>query len=180
MSQYYLMSQLPSLDGLSETAPLPITEERFCDLCGRFLNDKMMVTLRGLTLTPAKEGETTASPLVHAWNEGERQLRLALAHIRAGRMGKASEVDPRAFPLSLIRAAETAAGMDDPLEAETYLGRYRLDFLETLRPMDPFSDEAVFYYGLKLKLLARVRAFDREAGQAAYRHMYTSILRGEV
>ena len=29
MAAYYLVAQLPSLDGLGERAPLPITEERF-------------------------------------------------------------------------------------------------------------------------------------------------------
>ena len=29
MAEYYLISQLPSLDGISEATPVPITEERF-------------------------------------------------------------------------------------------------------------------------------------------------------
>ena len=40
MAEYYLISQLPSLDGLSENVPMPITEERFFELCERFLNKK--------------------------------------------------------------------------------------------------------------------------------------------
>ena len=38
MAEYYLMSQLPSLDGVGENTPLPITEERFSELCHRFLS----------------------------------------------------------------------------------------------------------------------------------------------
>ena len=30
--------------------------------------------------------------------------------------------------------------MDNPLEAEKFLNRQRLDFLETLRPADPFAE----------------------------------------
>ena len=40
MAEYYLISQLPSLDGISENTPLPITEERFTELCNRFLGEK--------------------------------------------------------------------------------------------------------------------------------------------
>ena len=40
MAEYYFMSQLPSLDGISDQLPLPITEERFLELCHRFLGKK--------------------------------------------------------------------------------------------------------------------------------------------
>ena len=39
MAEYYLISQLPSLDGLGDNMPVPITEERFTELCRRFLAD---------------------------------------------------------------------------------------------------------------------------------------------
>ena len=40
MAEYYLISQLPSLDGISEATPVPITEERFLELCSRYLSPK--------------------------------------------------------------------------------------------------------------------------------------------
>ena len=40
MAAYYLISQLPALDGIGDNVPLPITEERFVELCGRFLKAK--------------------------------------------------------------------------------------------------------------------------------------------
>ena len=67
--------------------------------------------------------------------------------------------------------------MENPMEAEQFLCSYRLAFLDTLRPMDPFSEDAVFYYGLKLKLMARMRRFDAQAGREAYQSIYDSILR---
>ena len=57
--------------------------------------------------------------------------------------------------------------------------KYRLDFLETLRPMDSFSEDFVFYYGLKLRLLERIRKFDEESGETAYRNIYDSIMNGD-
>ena len=42
---------------------------------------------------------------------------------------------------------QNEADIESPMEAEKLLNRYRLDFLETLRPMDSFSEDFVFYYG---------------------------------
>ncbi len=180
MSQYYLMAQLPSLDALAETAPLPITEARFAELCGRLLREKMVDVLKKLSLVPPKNGERVGSAVVDGWNAAERQLRMALAVARAEKMNKTFDAEPTVFPQPLMQVCRAAIEMEDPLAAEKYLYQYRLNILETLRPMDAFSDDMVFYYGLKLKLIARMRAFDPEKGEGAYREMYRSILQGDV
>ena len=54
-----------------------------------------------------------------------------------------------------------------------------LNFLETLRPMDNFSGEFIYYYGLKLKLISHTRKFDTNMGEIAYRNIYDSIMNGE-
>ena len=64
----------------------------------------------------------------------------------------------------------------NPLEAEKFLLQYRLRFLETIRPMDNFSEDFIFYYGLKLKLILRIRQFDTQVGEATYKNIYNSIL----
>lgn len=179
MAEYYLISQLPSLDGISENMTLPITEERFSELCNRFLGKKAQKELSKLTLMPPKTHEKSSSALIEAWNEGERNLRLALGKARADKMKKPFDTGNRPLPVELIKAANTAAETESPLEAEKFLNRYRLDFLETLRPMDGFSEDFVFYYGLKLKLLSRIRQFDTKLGEAAYRNIYSSILNGD-
>ena len=79
MAEYYLISQLPSLDGLSENVPMPITEERFFELCERFLSKKTQNALSKLSLMPSRENEETGSEFLNKWNDGERKLRLALA-----------------------------------------------------------------------------------------------------
>ncbi len=179
MAQYYLISQLPSLDGIGENTPLPITEERFSELCSRFLGKKEQTEISKLTLSPTKNHEKSSSALIEAWNEGERNLRLALAKVRADKMKKPFDTENKSFPVGLVKAASTAAETENPLEAENFLNQYRLEFLETLRPMDSFSDDFVFYYGLKLKLILRIRQFDADSGKAAYRNIYNSILNGD-
>ena len=179
MAEYYLISQLPSLDGISENTPLPITEERFFELCDRFLGKKARNEMKNLTLLPPKSGEHSGSALLKAWNKSERNLRFALGKVRAEKMKKTFDTENRVLPAEYIKIANTAVEMDNPMEAEKFLNRYRLELLEALRPMDNFSEDFVFYYGLKLKLLLRIRQFDTDAGEAAYRHIYNSILIGE-
>ena len=179
MAEYYLISQLPSLDGINENTPLPITSERFEELCQRFLGKKAQSVLSKLTLAPPRNPETLSSALVEKWNEGERSLRIALAKLRAEKMNKHFDADIQALSPVLLQAVRTAIEIESPMEAEKFLNKYRLDFLETLRPMDSFSEEFVFYYGLKLKLIERIRKFDQESGESAYRNIYGSIMNGD-
>ncbi|HJB18953.1 MAG TPA: DUF2764 domain-containing protein [Candidatus Bariatricus faecipullorum] len=176
MAEYYLIAQLPSLDGLGDNMPIPITEERFLELCSRFLGKKAQDELGRISLVPSKDGEKTGSKLLKAWNERERSLRFALGKIRAEKMKKQFDTQDRIFPEELLQTARTAVEMESPMEAETFLNQYRLDFLETLRPVDTFALDYVFYYWIKLKLLLRIRQFDADEGRAAYNSIYRSIM----
>ncbi len=179
MAEYYLISQLPSLDGIGENTPLPISEERFAELCNRFLGKKAQDDMRNLTLSPPKKFESSGSALIDTWNESERNLRFALGKVRAEKMKKSFDAGNRILPAEYIKAANVATEMENPMEAEKYLNHYRLEILETLRPMDNFSVDYIFYYGLKLKLILRTRQFDTNAGEKAYRNIYSSILNGD-
>lgn len=179
MAEYYLISQLPSLDGVAENTPLPIDEERFLELCNKFLSKTAQKELSELTLLPSKTYKKSSSALVEKWYDGERNLRIALAIARAEKMKKSFETEKKTFSIELIKAVNFAVEMENPLEAENFLNRYRMDFLESLRPMDNFSLDFVFYYALKLKLILRIRQFDTNAGEAAYRNIYNSILDGD-
>ena len=179
MAEYYLNSQLPSLDGIGENTPLPITEERFLELCRQFLKKKTLEKIEKITLVPSLDFEKDGSDLLAEWNERERELRLALARVRAEKLGKSFEYEGATVTQELSRVVSTAVEMENPLEAENFLLQYRLDFLEELRPIDVFSEAYLFYYALKLKLVLRIRRFDRELGEAAYKNIYSSILNGE-
>ncbi len=179
MAEYYLISQLPSLDGISENTPLPITEERFTELCNRFLGKRSQETMNKLTLSPTKNSEISGSVLVDAWNESERSLRFALGKVRAEKMKRSFDTENRNFPAEYIKTASTATEIENPMEAEKYLNNYRLEILEALRPVDSFSEDYIFYYGLKLKLLLRIRQFDAKSGEKAYKNIYDSILNGD-
>ena len=179
MAEYYLISQLPSLDGISENAPLPIKEEAFLELCSRFLGKKTLTEIENLTLIPPLNPKKSSSALINSWNDGERKLRLALAKARADKMNKPYDLQNAPLATELLKTAGAALEFNSPLEAENFLLRYRLNFLETLRPMDNFSEDFILYYGLKLKLLMRIRRFDTELGEKAYKNIYKSILNGD-
>ena len=179
MAEYYLISQLPSLDAVSENSPLPITEDRFCELCNRFLSKKMQKQFARLTISPDRNCEASGSSLVDAWIESEQNLRFALGKVRAEKMRVPFDTQNRILPAQYTKAAITATEIENPMEAEKFLNKFRLEILELLRPMDSFSDEYILYYGLKLKLLLRIRQFDRTKGEAVYRNIYNSILHGD-
>ncbi len=178
MSQYYLAAQLPSLDAISETTPIPITEERFYDLCSRFLSKSSLDTVSKLTLSPPKTASPTGNTLLDAWSDGERQLRLALGTVRAKKLKKDFDIGQNEISAKYLQYAKAATEISDPMEAEKFLNRCRLEMLEELRPTDSFSDRFIFYYGLKLKLLMRIRGFDEESGRKAYKNIYSSIING--
>lgn len=179
MAEYYFVSQLPSLDGIGENAPLPITAEHFTQLCGRFLEKKAQAEIKKLSLMPPLNFEGSNSELIGAWNDSERSLRLALAKVRAEKMKKHFDTHGVDLPLDYIKTATAATEIDDPLEAEKFLNRYRLGILEALRPIDTFSTEYIFYYGIKLMLLSHIRQYNIQSGEEAYRKIYNSILDGD-
>ena len=177
MAQYYLISQLPSLDGLSDNMPLPISDERFSELCRSTLSEKELSEFDKISLAPSRETEKSTSPLIEAWNDNERNLRLALAKVRAERLGK--PFDCPNVPAEFIKIALEAVQFDSPMDAENFLLAYRLKALEALRPLDSFSIDYIYYYSIKLKLILRIRTFEKELGETAYRNIYDSILNGD-
>lgn len=178
MSEYYLVSQLPSLDGLSDSAPLPMTEESFIGLCKNLLKDKAISELNNLSLVPPLNAIKSNSTIITAWNQGERYLRISIAKVRAEKIKKSFNLQDEFLPAEYIKIASNAIEMDNPLEAEKFLTEYRLKFLESLRPMDSFSVEYVYYYYLKLKLLNRMRQFNVKTGEITYKNIYNSIING--
>ena len=175
-NQYYLVSQLPDVASSGEKQNIPITEEYFRDLCERFLDEKSLDILKNLTLVPPRKDVVTGSAFVDAWYEKERALRLALAQVRALNLQKESEALNGACTGDVMQAARTAVGMDSPLSAEQYLYQYRLDVINQIAPLDQFSVDAVFAYGLKLMLTARMKLFNEEKGMSSYHTIYDRIL----
>lgn len=176
MAYYYLVSQLPNISTTEGKANLPLNGKSFIELAGRFISEDEKITLNGLSLVPPKELTSTGSVFLDTWYEKERNLRFALAQIRAQKMKKDSIPLPPGCTADIVNIARTAVGMDSPLSAEQFLFEYRIKLLDETRPMDNFSIDAVYAYGLKLMLVERMRKFDVENGKASYHEIYDNIL----
>lgn len=174
---YYLVAQLPAFSVSDDSSQkLPVTVEYFKDLCTRFMSEKTAKLAANLSLEPPLELEDTGVPFLDEWYKKERELRLALAQVRALKMKKDLKDLPSTTDGEVIQAARTATGMDSPLSAEQYLNQYRLGLLDRIAPMDMFSVDAVFSYGLKLMLCERMKKFNRDEGLASYHKIYDEIL----
>ncbi len=179
-NRYYLVSQLPSLDGLDEGSALPIREAVFREVCSRFLEPGSMKILDSLSLVPSREQTKVNSELIEQWNRNERLLRLALGSVRAANMKKPFDAGDATWSADILQAARTAAGMKDPLAAEQYLNHYRMGVLDRLRPLDCFCEDAIYFYGLRLMLLERMQRFDKKKGIESYQRIYDSILNRDM
>ena len=176
MDYYYLVSQLPNISAAETKTALPLTGEQFRELAGRFISEEEKKILSELSLVPPMELVSTGSDFLDVWYEKERNLRCALAQIRAQKMHKDSIPLPAGCTADIVSAARTAVGMDSPLSAEQFLFDYRLRLLDDLRPLDAFSIDAVYAYGLRLLLIERMRKFEVENGKTSYHKIYDTIL----
>lgn len=176
MDFYYLVSQLPNISSSEGKSALPLNSEQFREICSRFVNDDQKKMIENLSLVPPREAVSTDSTFLDVWYEKERNLRFALAQIRSQRLRKDGYSLPAGITADILQAARTAVGMDSPLSAEQFLYEYRIKLLEDLRPIDSFSIDAVYAYGIKLLLVERMRKFDVENGQSSYRDIYDKIL----
>ena len=168
MAYYYLVSQLPNISYTESKSALPITSVNFRELAARFISEDEKNVLNSLSLVPPRELSSTKSVFLDTWYEKERNLRCALAQIRAQKMKKDSIPLPPGCTADIISTARTAVGMSSPLSAEQFLFDYRLHLLDDLRPLDSFSIDAVYAYGLRLMLIERMRKFEVENGKTSY------------
>ena len=129
-----------------------------------------------LSLEPPVEDSPTGSPFLDAWYKKERDLRFALAGLRALKMKKDTKDIPPVSDGEVVQAARTATGMDSPLSAEQFLNEYRLQVLDKISPLDYFTVDGVFSYGLRLMLTERMKKFNRDEGLASYHKIYDDIL----
>ncbi len=179
MANYYLVSQLPNISVSESKAALPLTEKSFKELACRFISECEQKVINELSLVPPTEAVSTGSEFLDTWYEKERNLRYALAQIRAQKMKKDNIALPAGCTADIVNAARTAVGMDSPLSAEQFLYEYRLRLIDSIAPLDSFSIDAVYAYGLKLMLVERMRKFEVENGKISYHKIYDTILDGD-
>ena len=175
MEYVYLVAGLPHLDFAG--AP-PFTSAELLSSCGGVLRQDHWEDLRAIV---EDMPQVVRAPEGRRFVEAETQLRNALARIRAQRAG--AEYAPRAhrptaFETRAEGAAARAMAVDDPLERELALDRHRWALLEEIAAQPAFGVQAVFAYGLKLRMVEKWAALSDQAGLDVARQVVEANLVG--
>jgi hypothetical protein len=189
MDYYYLAAQLPSL---IYGQPLPMSSKSYRELCQTQLSPQDYSAMEGLAVggkVPpellAGDPSSAGGDFCFKWRQWNQACALNLAKYRAQKQksegagsGGANALGTIApdFPAGAANAAKTAAGMDNPLEAELSLDKARWEALSDLEGLDPFGLNKLYSYLLKLELMERRQAFNAEKGFTEYQRLYNTIL----
>ncbi|UTC82317.1 DUF2764 domain-containing protein [Treponema denticola] len=177
-SYYYLTAQLPSI--FPNLQP-PMSFKAFKELALRSLSKKDAQILENLSLEPPREEKSTGSAYLDKWYEFERSLRIALEQVRSAKLKWEAPIsyDERVLLSSAftpVQIARTAASIQNPLEAETFLDNARFQAADTVRGSENFSSDGIFAYAVKLLLRERASKFEMEKGKEEYSSIYNTIL----
>lgn len=163
---YYLMASVPAV---AFDAPAPMTPAVFLARCREHL-DPAAATLveQADAPTPPK------NRFLRDYRNAETLLRNCVAWERASRLDKdvddyvreASGCDPL-----LERLVGEAFNRPTPLERERALDRIRWNLIDELAGFNPFSQEAVLAYALKLRIASRWDRMDDKTGAAHADHV---------
>lgn len=161
MEYVYLVASLPMLE--LTTAPRISSAELLAAAAGILRQDHWQ-DLRALVEDRPRD---VRSHELRPYLDAETQLREALARLRAARAGAA--YDSGAHPYGgydarSVGVAERAMDLDDPLERELMVDRFRWTLLDELAVSPPFGFQAVLAYALKLRLAEKWAATDEAAG----------------
>ena len=165
MEYPYVVASLPMLN-LGERPPF--TTQEFLFKCEGALQAKDLRCLRRML---AGEAASCRQPFAQAWNRCETQLRLAIAHVRAGRLGVERPEDVakyRTLDPDAQRVVVDAFAKTHPLERERVLDEYRWHLLNELAFQDAFGLATVLAFGLKLQIADRWADLGTDRGEKAF------------
>ncbi|TVQ40631.1 MAG: DUF2764 family protein [Spirochaetaceae bacterium] len=180
MSQYYYaVAALPMLFLESEVFP---GEQEFLDHCSAWLSDADFALLSTASLHPSFTFADRGSVLGR-WYTIERALRNELVRARAARLHVdeekylAGDDAPAWLSAGDIESrASEAFAQENPLRAEQQLDEFRWQVLDQLEVGHYFDLDKLIVYYLKLQMLVRRSAMNRETGTALFDATYKTII----
>ena len=164
-SYYYLVSSLPTL---ASDGDMPMSYAEFLQCCQGNVSETKYKLLESLTLS-SSEG-----PLLKEWAAAYGSLMKELNQQRSLALGRPypSGFDKDGMSTQVVNSVLSAK---NPLEAEQILLDYEFELLDTLVGVHMFDDAVLFGYAVKLKLLERRSCFEKEKGQAEFKHLFDGI-----
>ena len=166
-SRYYFLSSMSMLR-FSDKAP--ISWESFLNQAKGNVSESEYEALCSID-------DRTESPnkFLSEWNELNRKLDEAVNVGRRKNLNREEKASAVFVDYEISKTANAALNAKDPLEAEMVLMRFRYDWLEAQKGLDPFSEAALYAYALQLRILIRKDLFTVEAGNEQFSSMFDSI-----
>lgn len=174
MAEYiYFVASLPSV-WMDKEAPLSYAE--FMEKASEQLSKKDYAELAKATFSH-EEGKAT-SRIVQDWDRFNYRLKELMTEARAKKLGLGEMSCYKARSdrdAELEKKAAQIVAMKNPLQAEEAILSLYFDFLSSHQVSSQFSLEALIIYGLKLQIKEKVKAFDKEKGEAEFNRLYSDI-----
>ncbi len=149
---YYLISQLPSLVFDKSSY---MSKESFLDEAGKWMNARDVSLLSEVDFNNTELNGKLPSD-IQSYQNYEKAFRL---EVEAWRKARKSGLDykPSLFPASMIKEG-------NPLEVEKKFLQTRWQFIDDMEKDHHFDLVFVMLYYLKLQILGRLMAFDKQKG----------------
>lgn len=166
-SRYYFLSSLPMLR-FQDSAPM--TWEAFMASAHGNVSGSDYRLLEAVD-----EGSDGSDGFLKSWDAMNRALDDSINEQRRRNLNRE---EPRGVvfrELAVEQVTNAAIGAKNPLEAELILMRYRYDWLEKEKGLEPFSEKALLSYALQLRILLRKDLFSAESGNSEYRRLFDDI-----
>lgn len=170
MNLEYFISSLPAL---SYGQPAQITEAAFREACVTGLDGAVAASVAAL-LDGSPFAGGASSAWVEAWNGKEAEIRLAVARRRAARLGVPPPETLACVMDTRIEPAVNAAFEEvNPLRREEALDRLRWQLADEMQGVQPFSENVIYAYAVKLRLVLRFQSLSPEAGKIVFSQLTT-------
>jgi len=169
---YYFAASLPMLKKETE---LPFSSKEFISLCRSQIAEKDMAVLHEAVFDGSGCADT--HKVIEFWNNFVTALHFDLASSRAEKMGIDSgeyTVSFRQIP-GTVEIVKQLMQATNPLEAENLMFTVKWDFIEELSTNHFFDLVMLITYYLKIQLLERHAAQNKEQGLEAFKHIFSNI-----
>ncbi len=157
---YYFVSQLPTLVFGKETE-MSIT--KYLEEAQKWVSEKDLNMLSRVSKTNLSDGKIK-DRVLKQYNDFESQMRTDIGLWRDAQR-RDLDYKPSGFPVSMLKEG-------NPLEIEIRLMERQWTFIDEMERDHHFDVGYLILYLLKLQLLSRYNAFNKEAGMEKFQKLY--------